>query len=638
MKTSLLNYLVLISIICFAVHNILSAEENKYAIRRIPAELSLDADAVIRYNSTRFEIEDEYNTTEKDTFVVTIFNKDGQHYGKISLYYDKFIDIDDLDGRILDADGEEIRSLSDKDVNDQPAIHWFSLYEDSRRKVAELYYDKYPYTIEFTYKINYGSFISWPSWYSQNSLAPVEFNKFDVLVPDNYKLRYWCNKDTIRPKISEKGRLYSWRAENLKKLSYDVIGEDYEDVSTIVKIAPSKFEIDGYEGNLDNWKDFGLWGYNLCKDKDILSEAAIKDINSVITPSDNQKQKVIKLYKYLQSNTRYVSVQLGLGGWQPFDAMYVYQHGYGDCKALSNYMVSLLKVAGITAYSVWVNSGDHRLPIIKEFPSDQFNHVIVCVPLEKDTMWLECTNQNILAGNIGWSNENRGALMITPDGGVLINTPRSSSKQNMMQKKIEVTFSSNTALINGIIKWDGDQQNSVRSVAKEDVPKDREKWILKSFEAPDVSIKDYSFYVADDSTNNVNLKLNLYLPKYATVSGSRIFFNPNLMQRRSYVPDKVAERLSPIRFSYPYHDIDTIIYKIPQGCKVEAVPDEMNLSSSFGDFTSKTIKDGDGNLLYVRSLEIRVYEIPAENYNEYRNFFSEVVKTDRSQVVLVKNN
>ena len=638
MKTTLLNYLLLISFICCYIPNILNAEENKYDVNEIPIELRIGADAVIRNHSVRFEIEDESSAFELDTFVVTIFNKDEQRYGDLVLHYDNFIDIDDLDGRILDSKGEEIRDLDDKDIKDYSAFSDYSLYMDSRVRVAQLYYNKFPYTIEYTYRLNYIGYINWPSWHSRNTLDPVELSKFEVLVPDNYKLRYWCNDKSVKPEILHEGKLYSWRAENLKELSYEAVGEDIEDVMTIVNIAPSDFEIEGYKGNMNSWKDFGLWVYNLFKGKDVLSQSAAKEINSIILPGDNEKQKVLKLYKYLQSTTRYVSVTLGVGAWQPFDAMYVHDRSYGDCKALSNYMVSLLKVAGIAAYPVLINNGDHRLPLITEFPSNQFNHVIVCVPLEKDTTWLECTNQNILAGNIGWSNENRGALMITPGGGVIVNTPRSSSKQNMMQKKIEVTFSSNTALINGIIKWDGDQQNSVRSVAKKDVPKDREKWILKSFEVPDVSIKDYSFYVADDSTNNVNLKLNLYLPKYATVSGSRIFFNPNLMQRRSYVPDKVSERLSPIRFSYPYHDIDTIIYKIPQGYKVEAVPDEMNLSSSFGNFSSRTIKDDDGNLLYVRSLEIKVYEIPAENYNEYRNFLSEVVKTDRLQVVLVKNN
>ena len=632
-----LKYILLFFLCGFFVSSILYAHENNYAVSKIPLELISNANAVIRYQSKWFEIEDESNSVEKDTFVVTVFNKDGQHYGKLYLPYDKFIEIDELDGRLLDENGDKIRELDDKDIDDYPAISYYSLYEDSRIKVAELYYNRYPYTVEYTYEI-YHSSIIWPSWYSQHSLEPVELSKFEVEVPDNYKLRYWCNKKEIKPEISETGKLYSWHAENLKKLSYDAVGEALEDISTIVRIAPSSFDFDGYEGNMNSWKELGLWGYNLCKGKNHLSEKVTKEINSLVSPLDSPKQKVVKLYKYLQSTTRYVSVQLGIGGWQPFDAMYVHDRGYGDCKALSNYMVSLLQSVEITSYPVWIASGNYRLPLIKEFPNDQFNHVIVCVPLKKDTIWLECTNQNMLAGNIGWDNENRQALMLTPKGGVIVNTPKGNSDQNTMLKKFEVSFSSNAAAINGIIKWSGDQQISAREVMKESVPKDQEKWILSSFEVPDVKIKKYSFGVANDSTEQVNLNLNLSLPKYATISGNRIFFNPNLMERRTYVPKKVSQRLSPIRFIYPYHDVDTIVYKIPQGYKIEGIPEEMNLVSSFGKFSANVFKYGEDEILYVRSLEIKDYEIPAENYDEYRLFFTDVVKSDRSQIVLVKKD
>ena len=637
MKNLSLRYLLFCLFILLWGNNILRAEDNKYDVNKIPLELRFNADAVIRNNSQRVEIEDESSAVEIDTFVVTIFNKDVQKYGRLVLPYDKFIDIDDLDGRILDSKGEEIRDLNGDDVKDYSAISGYSLYSDSRVKVAQLYYDRFPYTVEFTYKISYDGYINLPAWYSRNTLDPVELSKFEVVVPENYKLRYWCNDKSVKTKISNDSELYSWRAVNLKALSYDAVGEDIEDVVTIVRIAPSNFEIDGYEGNMNTWKNFGLWCYNLFKGQDVLSPNVVKEINSIISPNDNEKQKILKLYKYLQSTTRYISVDLGVGAWQPFNAMYVHDRGYGDCKALSNYMVSLLKAVGITAYPVLINTGDHHSPLIAEFPSNQFNHVIVCVPLKKDTIWLETTNQNMVAGNIGWNNENREALMLTPEGGVLVKTPVSNSEQNIMQRKIEVSFSSSTAVMNGLINWKGNEQNSVREVAKESIPKDRERWIISSFDAPDVNIRNYSFNVAEDSTNIVNLKLNLYLSKYANISGRRIFFNPNLMDRQTYVPKEISERLSPIRFSYPFHDIDSIVYKIPQGYKIEAMPNEMNLSSSFGNFSTKTIKNEDGSILYTRSLEIKDYKIPAKNYDAYRKFLTDIVKADRTNVVLVKD-
>jgi Domain of Unknown Function with PDB structure (DUF3857)/Transglutaminase-like superfamily len=637
MKRTFFIHLLLIFSNCLIFCGILYASNNEYSVDKISSELRSDADAVIRNHSIKFEIEDESSAVKEETLVVTIFNKDGQHYGDLTLAYDKFRSVDDLDGRILDANGEEIRELDDEDINDRSDVSIYSLYEDSRIKEAELYYNKFPYTIEYKFKISYDGYINWPLWYSRTSRNPVEYNKFEVYVPENYKLRYWCNDDSIKPEISEKGRLYSWHKENLKQLSYGAVGEDFEDVATIVKIAPTEFEIDNYKGNMETWKSFGLWVYSLFNGRNVLTEQAIKEVSSNISSSDNVIQKTLKLYKYLQSSTRYVSVQLGVGAWQPFDAKYVYEHGYGDCKALANYMVSLLKLNGITAYPVLINNGDYRMPLITEFPSNQFNHVIVCVPVDKDTMWLECTNQNAIANDIGWSNENRDALMITPKGGVIVKSPRTTSKQNLMENKIEVNLSSSSAAATGTIKWKGDQQNYVRYIVKESIPKDQEKWILKSFEVPDVGIKNYSFSVTNDSAN-VNLKLSLLLPKYAALSGNRIFFNPNLMNRRTYVPGEVLKRLSPIRFSYPYLDIDSIVYKIPKGYNIEAMPQEVNLTASFGNFSSKVTKSGDGNILYTRFLEIKEYEIPAENYNEYRDFFTNIAKADRSQVVLVISN
>ncbi|MFA6979200.1 MAG: DUF3857 domain-containing protein [Ignavibacteriaceae bacterium] len=637
-KSRWIVFLVFLSPFFSSALTAASSDENIYDVNKINAELRTDADAVIRNKTIRFEVKGESSAIKKVKFAVTVFNRDGKHYGQLYLSYDKFSEIEDIEGKIYNADGNEVRELDDDEIKDYSAFSDYSLYEDNRVKATELYYDVFPYTVEYTYEVSYDGYLNWPSWYSRGSTDPVELSQFEVLFPADQKLRYWCNRDSSNLTITNEGdkKLYKWSENNLSKLSRDVYGDDIEDFAMIVKIAPSNFEIAGFKGSMLSWKEFGSWFGNLSKGKGLLSDEAKIEIKKTFDSTDNIKKKITKLYKYMQSRTRYVSVQLGIGSWQPFDATYVHQRGYGDCKALSNYMVAILKEAGITGYSVLINNGHDRLPLIQEFPSNQFNHVIVCVPLESDSLWLECTSQIIQAGTIGNSNENRYALMITPEGGVIVRTPSTTAIQNVEQKIINVALSAAESKIKVSIDWTGDQSDYVNPISVKSIPLEREEWVKDLFDVPDVVLNNYVFNNYTDT--KINLTMELSLPRYASLSGKRIFFNPNLMSRRSSVPKDVEKRLSPIRYNYPYMDIDSVVYFIPKDYDVETIPGSININTSFGEFSSKTLVDADSKIVFVRKIKINDYSIPAEKYTEYRNFFTNVVKADRAQVILIKRN
>ena len=114
-----------------------------------------------------------------------------------------------------------------------------------------------------------------------------------------------------------------------------------------VIIVADQFKIEDFEGTSTNWADLSKFYHLLNLNRDVLPESTITEVASLIKNETTTEQKVKKIYEYVQSKTRYQSIQLGIGGWQTYDATYVASNGYGDCKALSNYMYSLLKEAGI---------------------------------------------------------------------------------------------------------------------------------------------------------------------------------------------------------------------------------------------------------------------------------------------------
>ena len=642
MRTQIILFSIVVSglLLQFGTTRLKAADqENMYDVKKIPQALLKDADAVIRIHSVHLDVKNTSRAVETVRFAVTIFKKEKRDYGVIILGYDKFSKIKNFEGTIYDSTGKEVRTLESDEKKDYSAVSGYSLYEDTRMQVAEMYHNQYPYTIEYRYEYVRNGYFYWPEWQPQEYLDPVQEAKFEVTLPEGDSLRYWCSCDSLRPveHTDEGRRVYVWEVQNLPKLSKDAVGSNSEDYSAIVYTAPRKFEIDGYAGDLSSWKNFGVWDYNLYKGKDILPESAIKEVRSIIHPADSDREKIRKVYRYMQERTRYVSVEVGIGGWQPFDAACVHEHGYGDCKALSNYMVSLLKAAGITAYSFLVHHGNDRFPFIEEFPSNQFNHAMVCVPLQKDTIWLECTSQSIPFGHIGCETENRGVLLITPEGGKVIHTPSSSPAQNMQCRTAAISLAAfGGAEVNSLEIRNGDQQDEIRGGLFAASPEEREHWIMNDIEVPNAVLNNYSFSGLETHENRVGLSVQFSVKRYASAAGSRLFFQPNMLERNTAVPPDAAERLAPVRFSYPYLDVDTLVYNFPKGFTAESLPLEAHVESSFGRFSSKTIVTGDTTLIFTRSLEIHDYSVPAKNYKEYRKFFWDIVKADRAQVVLVK--
>ena len=86
-----------------------------------------------------------------------------------------------------------------------------------------------------------------------------------------------------------------------------------------------------------------------------------------------------RIYNWVSSNIKYVSIVLGNGGLVPHSAAEVLRSGYGDCKDHVTLLQALLAARGIESSPVLINlSPSYRLPAAAS--PDVFNHLISYLP------------------------------------------------------------------------------------------------------------------------------------------------------------------------------------------------------------------------------------------------------------------
>ena len=614
--------------------------DETFALTSLNPLLMLNADAVVRMDLQRFEVAAPGKAIWPVHRAVTVLNADGRDASELYVGYDdRLLHLKKLRGQIRDAQGKVIRKLKKGDLEDYSAISGFSLYEDNRVRVARLYHDIYPYTVEFEYEVGFNGVIAWPSWMPQGRGRPVEFARFEIEAPTGMAVRHRARNGDLEPVITPHGsrQTYRWQVEAMPAFEPEPYGPPLAEQIATVYTAPAVFEIEGTRGDMSSWQALGAWAFSLYQGRGALPPEARADVNRLIEGVTDDREKVRRLYEYLQSKTRYVSIQLGLGGWQPFNAAYVHTKGYGDCKALTNYMYTLLKVAGIPSFPVLIRAGEHVPEILSDFPSNQFNHVVLSVPLEADTVWLENTSQTIPFGHLGAFTEDRYALLLKPDGGHLVRTPRSRAQDNGQVRRAHVQLhASGDAVAEVHTRYSGNQQDRVRRALASSSGHERKEWLLDHVNLPSFEVVSVDFSDADAPATTLLLPLTLKLSRYAARTGKRLFLPVNLMERWSDVPPSVEKRSQPLEyFSYPFIDADTIRYALPEGFTVEAMPEPVVLEAAFGRYEAEVVVEPDGMLAYHRRLEITETQCPAEHYDTFRDFLRKIAQADRAQVVLV---
>jgi transglutaminase-like putative cysteine protease len=613
--------------------------QNQWATDKIPADLKEKAHAIIRTSETFFTVKNIGEAIEKNHIVITILDEQGLKYASQVVFYDKLNKINDLEGTLYDAKGEKVRRLKKDDTRDGSAVTDGTLFSDNRYKYAEFKYAVFPFTVEFSYETTSKNMLFYPTWFPQEDEenVSVESSLFKVKMPVGMELRYKMLNGMSNPNIEElaDGKTYTWGVKGQKIYENEL----YAPASVLrgmgVLTAPCEFETEGYKGNAKTWKDLGDFDNLLAKNRDVLPENVKQEIQQLVAGITDPVLKTKKVYEYLQAKTRYISIQLGIGGWQPFEAKQVATTGYGDCKALSNYTQALLKNVGIPSHYVSIRAGAGQRDIQADFPSQQFNHAILCVPIKSDTIWLECTSQENPFGYLGTFTSDRYALLATPEGGKLVRTPSYKATDNQQIRRIEVNLADDgNATAEASTTYTGILQEDYASMKTQLSANDQKKALYKTIEIPSFELNNFSILEDKKRIPSATVKLSLTVRKCASKSGTRMFLSPNLMSvENSIPPTSEKPRVHEVELRNTYTETDTVSYVLPKNIQVEAKPEMTKFESKFGSyFADFQIKEG--KLLYLRKFIRNKGKFPATAYVEMIDFYKKIAKADKMQVVL----
>ena len=443
--SSVLLLFLFLSVCCFS-------QKNDYAVVLIPQNLLENANAVVRNNAVEITIEDFDKMLVTKREVVTVLNKLGIVDARMAERYDNDTKINKLSAKIYNAYGKEIKKYKKRDFLDVSAVSGGTLYSDARVKYVDYTPVAYPYTVVFEseYRTRTTGFIPW--WLPINGYyISVEKSTYKI---NNPKKIPWRSKKTnfenfaVKATASETEITFS--IENQGGYKYENSAVHYREVLPKAMLTLNNFSLKGVSGQYKNWKEFGSWMHSrLLVGRDFLEPATIATIKELVKDAATPLEKAKLVYAFMQNKTRYISVQVGIGGWEPIPASKVDKVGYGDCKGLTNYTKALLEVAGVSSYYTIVYANEKR-DIDKDFSSMQGNHVILNIPNAAGSkgkdLWLECTNQTMPFGFLGDFTEDRNVLVVTPEGGIIKRTTAYKNKTNFQELKAEIQLEKNGSL------------------------------------------------------------------------------------------------------------------------------------------------------------------------------------------------
>lgn len=603
-----------------------------------------DFNAVVRTHKAEFTMASETSGKLKIHTKITVMNKHGLGAAEFLVYNDGFRQLSSFSGSIQTG-GKVIKKLKKSDISTYSATD--GIASDATVSVYSPT-APYPFDVEYEYTVDYSKgMVSFPAFLPISEAdVRLEESEYVITVPSGTRIQYNSSGEPEISKESKSDR-YIWTFNDHDGYVSEHMMPSVLTLIPYVYACPVEFSYAGTKGSQETWNETGKWLYSLQEGNAAVPVELRPKILAATEGLTDVKARIKAVYDFLRENTRYVSIQLGIGGFKPFPVETVYKTGFGDCKALSAYMQALLKVVGIDSEYYIISTT--RSKLIKGYHSvGQMNHAMLCVPMESDTLWVECTNPRYPLGYRHDSAAGHEVVLVKEDGGELVRIPSYPDSLRFRSESVDVILNADgTAECAGsrFLKLDNVESYLSFSSYK---PKDQFDVIMSG---NSLNPTDFKIVSVQDNFNGWLEDEGIYVPEmkidysykvngYATRSGERMFLQLNPFSKKLYADRKKRINRMVILSGSTYADTVNLI--LPKGYVPETTPASSTIVSKFGTFRTEVkytqaTEDRPAEIQAVQTMTFVPFKGEPEEYEQYRDFAKAVSNAYSARIVLISS-
>jgi hypothetical protein len=410
---------------------------------------------------------------------------------------------------------------------------------------------------------------------------PVGESELRVTFPSDIKLKYiikGLNRDKVEFKEIKKG----------SKTTYTFTVNNLNNIATYPDAPDNSYYATHVIYYIEQIREHGVWKNFLSTPEDLHAHSYgfVKNINKVLSPELKQqtellvkdalteREKASKIYKWVQSNIKYVAFEDGLEGFIPRDASLVCSRKYGDCKDMTSILTAMLNYAHIPAYFTWIGTRDIPYDYTEVPLPISDNHMICTIKLGDEYLFLDGTDEGCIFGVPPFSIQGKQAMVsIAENEFKLLRVPITPKEAN---KCIDSTFLRwDKGELTGRIKvyMTGYYASEIQTILHFKNEKEREEYLKLRFARGTNKISFTNWKLELSPTHNESLiTADFTLPDYVRSLSDEAFLNLNLFKFYEHEEIDFPKRKVPIQFNFLASSSSTTVMSIPDGYETSYVP------------------------------------------------------------------